>query len=258
MTRRRKYDVGNVKKDVPVKAFLFDLVYLDGKDMLEMETEDRLKALEAMKIPKKSELVLSENVEVKDVEQLKGQFVKWTEIGLEGLIAKMKKGGYTPGARNYEWIKMKRSVSKELVDSVDLVALGYYYGSGKRAGFGLGAILGGVYNPDKEQYESVTSIGTGITDQMFQTILERLEKVRAPSQPKNVVVDDVLIPDVWVHPEVVMTVEADSISKAIGKKGKPAGGLSLRFPRLIEFDRDKNPEESTSVKELESMYQISK
>jgi ATP-dependent DNA ligase len=55
----------------------------------------------------------------------------------------------------------------------------------------------------------------------------------------------------------VVTVEADSISKAIGKKDKPAAGLSLRFPRLIEFDRDKDPQDATSVKELEEMYKIS-
>jgi DNA ligase-1 len=202
-------------------------------------------------------MVVSENVEVKDVKSLKAQFDKWVGMGLEGLIAKMKPGGYTPGVRNYEWIKMKKSVSKELVDTVDLVVLGYYFGSGKRAGFGMGAILGGVYNPALDQYESVTSIGTGITDEMFRTILTRLEAVKTDSKPKNVVIEEVLEPDVYVHPEVVISVEADSISKAIGKKEKPAAGLSLRFPRLIEFDRDKDSQDATTVRELERMYELS-
>jgi DNA ligase-1 len=257
MTRRRKYGVGNARQDVPVKAFLFDILSLDGKDLLEVDTEKRLELLEDLDLAKGSSLAVSESVEVKTPEQAQEQFDKWTKMGLEGLIAKQKMGGYAPGDRNYEWIKMKKSISKDLVDSVDLVVLGYYYGSGKRAGFGVGAILGGVYNPEKEQYESVTSIGTGITDEMFKVILGRLETVAAPSQPKSVVVEDILKPDVWVHPEVVITVEADSISKAIGKKDKPAAGLSLRFPRLIEFDRDKDPQDATSVKELEEMYKIS-
>lgn len=257
MTRRRKYDVGSASKDVPVRAFLFDILYLDGQPLLEIDTEKRLKVLEDVGVSAGSEIVLSESIEVFSVAEVRARFEKWVGMGLEGLIAKTKGGGYTPGSRNFEWIKMKKSVSKDLVDTVDLVVLGYYFGSGKRAGFGVGAILGGVYNTALDRYESVTSIGTGITDEMFKSILVRLEKAKAVEKPKNVIIEDILEPDVYVNPEVVISVEADSISKAIGKKDRPAEGLSLRFPRLVEFDRDKIPQDATSVEELERIYMLS-
>ena len=170
-------------------------------------------------------------------------------MGLEGVIVKDVDGGYSPGARDFEWIKIKKSIDNNLVDTVDLVVLGYYLGSGKRSKFGIGAILGGVYNPDSETYESVTKIGTGITDEQWGTIKGRLDTIVVKEKPKNVAIEGIMKPDVFVSPEVVITVDADEVS--VNRKSESvARGLSLRFPRLIEFDRDKNPEDATTIDEL--------
>ncbi|KUK67367.1 MAG: putative DNA ligase, partial [candidate division WS6 bacterium 36_33] len=68
-------------------------------------------------------------------------------------------------------------------------------------------------------------------------------------KPKNVVVEKTLEPDVWVEPKIVFTVEADEITKK-----KDSKYLSLRFPRLVEWGRDKQAVQATTVKELEEMY----
>jgi DNA ligase-1 len=86
-----------------------------------------------------------------------------------------------------------------------------------------------------------------------------MQEIELKSQPKDVVVYKELQPDVWIQPEYVVTVEADEISRNISKdSGGIGGGLSLRFPRLVEFGRDKNPQECTSVKELLNIYEKQK
>lgn len=255
MTRKRKYGVESSLELVPVRSFVFDMMLLNEEALVGIDTELRIEKVQNFLSGSKGDIVLSESYVVTGQRELESHFNKWVEEGLEGLIAKKLAGGYTPGGRNFEWIKLKKSFMSELSDSVDVVILGYYLGSGKRSKFGIGALLCGVYNDKQDRYESITKLGTGITDDLFVTIKERLTTLVVDSQPKNVVVDKMLIPDIWVYPEVVCTVEADDITKAINKSGDEVvgGGLSLRFPRLIEFDRDKKANQATTVSELVSL-----
>ncbi|HRI05527.1 MAG TPA: hypothetical protein PLV59_01110 [Candidatus Dojkabacteria bacterium] len=248
MTRRRKYGVEEQKSGVPVNAFVFDLMQLNGGSYLQSTTKDRFEMLGTV-VKEGLDIQLSPCDFISSVSELKDLFNKYVDLGLEGVIVKDSLSTYIPGVRNFEWIKIKKSIDSDLVDTVDLVVLGYYLGSGKRSKFGIGAILGGVYNPEFERYESVTKIGTGITDEQWGGIKERLDGVGVDSVPKNVVIEKVLDPDVYVSPEVVITVDADEVSVNRSSEGV-AKGLSLRFPRLVEFDRDKNPEDSTTVDEL--------
>ena len=120
----------------------------------------------------------------------------------------------------------------------------------------MGALLGGIYNEETGNIESVTKIGTGITDEQWGEIAKRLKAIKSNERDKSYSVDKDLYPDVWLKPEVVCTVEADEVTRskihhaARNSEGK---GLALRFPRLMEFDRGVKIEEATSSKELESM-----
>lgn len=77
---------------------------------------------------------------------------------------------YQPGKRNFNWIKLKRQESGSLDDTIDCVILGYYGGHGKRASFGIGALLVGVYNKEKDLFQTVAKIGTGLTDEEWKTV----------------------------------------------------------------------------------------
>lgn len=255
MTRKRKYGVESSSENVPVRSFVFDMMLLNGDPLVEIDTSVRLEKLRNFLSNSGGEIVPSESFSINTREELEKNFNIWVSEGLEGLIAKKLNGGYTPGGRNFDWIKLKKSFMNELSDSVDVVVLGYYLGSGKRTKFGIGALLCGVYNEELDRYESITKLGTGITDEMFGKIIERLKPLIVEHMPNNVVVDKLLEPDVWVFPEVVCTVEADDITKAINKDGGESigAGLSLRFPRLIEFDRDKKANQATTVSELISL-----
>ena len=263
MQRRRKHLVEAKKTDIPVKAFVFDLLYLEGKPLIKDDTKDRIEMLNNILIREgkgeREGIVLAETKSLKRLEDIKQYFNKCIDKGLEGIIVKDSKGGYVPGARNYEWIKMKRSIDEKLVDTVDMVVVGYYKGSGRRSKFGLGAILGAVFNAEVDKYDAICKIGTGMTDDLLREIYEKLSDISCKSQPKNVRVYDTIKPDVWVSPKYVITVDADEITRNISNNETGVGGgLSLRFPRLIEFDRKKGVENITTVKEMVDMYEIKK
>ena len=127
MQRRRKYGVEDTSKDIPIKAMVFDVLYLNGKDLIDTDTKKRIEILEEIKMG--GSLEICETKEVEDLDSLMNVFNENVEKGYEGVIAKMQTGGYLPGVRNYDWIKLKKSMMGSLVDTVDLVCVGYYHGS---------------------------------------------------------------------------------------------------------------------------------
>ena len=259
MQRRRKYSIESKREDIPVKAFVFDLLYLEGSSLINRDTKERISLLEKVIKDTQGGIVMAESKEVSVGKEVEDYFNLSVEKGLEGIIVKDLKGGYKPGARNYEWIKMKKSIDKELVDTIDMVVVGYYKGSGRRSEFGLGAILGAIYNEELGLYDAICKIGTGMKDDMLRDLNEKLSQEVVDKRPKDVRVGDTLNPDVWVVPKYTITVDADEITKTISvSKELIGGGLSLRFPRLIEFDRDKSVEDITTVSELIDMYSMRK
>ena len=259
MQRRRKYSIESKREDIPVKAFAFDLLYLNKESLISKDTEFRINLLTKALENTPGGIVLAESKKALVGIDVEDYFNESIQKGLEGIIVKDLKGGYRPGTRNYEWIKMKKSMEKDLVDTVDMVVVGYYKGSGRRSEFGLGAILGAIYNEELGVYDAICKIGTGMNDEMLRDLNSKLSVESNNKQPKDVRVIDNLKPDVWVNPKYTITVDADEITKNISTgKELVGGGLSLRFPRLIEFDRDKGIEDLTTVGELVEMYNMRK
>ncbi len=258
MSRKRKYGIVEKAKDVPVKFFAFDVLFLENENLLILDLEKRLEKLQGLVHKGEALVSLTESVVFEStVESIKGHFNGYVGDGLEGVILKRFKGGYLPGVRNFDWLKIKRSIGSEVVDTIDAVVLGYYYGSGKKTGFGMGSLLVGVYNSQEEVFESVGKVGTGFTDGEWVHISKRLSALQTKGKGENIRSD--LKADVWIEPEVVITVEADEISKSsvhLAGKSELGFGLSLRFPRLVEFGRDKLPQDCTSSGELIDMWRM--
>ncbi len=261
-TRRRKYGVAEKALEIPIRVMTFDLLYLNGKDMTLEKVEDRLKKLEEiLKQDKSDKLKFSESPVVKSEEELRDKFDKYVELGLEGIISKKLGTIYEPGTRNFDWIKLKFTVQSHIADTIDTVVLGYYFGQGVRAKFGMGALLLGIYNEETNEFESVAKLGTGIKDEDFLKIKPVLDKLKSTEKPKGVKVSKMLEPDVWIHPKIVIEVEADEITKsknhlaAIDSEGR---GLSLRFPRMKIFGRDKDAKQATTAKELTDLFKLQK
>jgi len=255
--RKRKYDIEKKSKEYPLKLFLFDIMFFDGKNMMDKTFIERRKTLE--NIVKKGDVIkLSELIYTADAKELEDFFEEKISQGLEGIIAKDLSATYIAGARKYAWIKLKRSYKGSLQDTLDLVIIGYYKGKGKRTKFGLGALLVAAYNKKNNTFESIAKIGTGMTEEILSELESFLSKLKVKSKPNNIICD--ITPDFWVEPKCVIEVRADEITlspmhKTNFNNGK---GLALRFPRLIKIRSDKNQNLATSTQEVLKMFEIQK
>ncbi|MBI2595951.1 ATP-dependent DNA ligase [Candidatus Daviesbacteria bacterium] len=253
--RRRKYGIEEIAKKIPLKAFVFDILYKNGKSLIDEPLTKRMEILK--ETIKEGEVLFPEIGEVVDrVDRLQQLLDDAISKGLEGLVVKRLDSKYEAGARNFNWVKLKRHSSGELKDTIDCVILGYIYGRGKRVSFGAGALLVGVYDDKKDEFVTVSKIGTGLTDDEFREIRKRADKIKVDHKPARV--NSILTPSVWVKPEIVIEVLADEITRSpVHTAGKTdvEPGFALRFPRLIKFrEADKKAEDATTVKELVGMY----
>ncbi len=253
--RRRKHEVSEKAKQIPLKLYAFELLYADGKDYTMEPYEKRRKEL-AKLIRKGSDRTrLSDAVMAKTPQKLETFFEQCIEKGLEGILAKDVKAPYVAGARKFAWIKLKRSYGK-MTDTFDLVVIGYYKGKGKRAQFDFGGLLTAAYDEKGERFRSIARLGTGFTEEQMKALREELEKTKSAEKPPSV--DSEVAPDVWVQPTMVVEVNADEISKSpMHTCGKREGGegLALRFPRLVQVRSDKRPEDATTEEEVLEMYE---
>jgi len=257
MHRKRKHDIHEALKEYPVSVFLFDVLYVDGKSMLSEPLRTRREVLSKV-IAESDRFRLSEAVVVTSANDLESFFLKAVEEGAEGVMVKAlhPQSIYQAGARGWLWIKYKRDYKSEMIDTVDLVAVGAFKGRGKRGGK-IGALLVAAYDPDTDTFQTVCKVGSGFTD----ADLEKMDEMLAPYiiDHRHPRVVSEIEPDVWLTPALVAEILGAELTlspqhtccRGMVKKG---AGISVRFPRFIRWRSDKGPEDATTTKELVEMY----
>lgn len=275
--RKRKHDVAAVAEALPLRFFCFELLLLGDEDYTTKPYTKRRERMEAL-VADNATIEPARLFYTEDPAEIDREFESYVETGLEGIVAKRPDSPYAAGARNFNWIKLKRSYRGELADSVDLCIVGYYHGRGSRAKFGVGALLAAVYDEQTDTFKTVSKIGTGFTDEEFRALKKAFEPIELPY--RNFRVDSVMEPDVWVLPRYVLEVTADEITRSpshtAGVTETEPVGYALRFPRAkrqhahrddaaadasllqqnpeevaLDFLRlDKGPEEATTVAEI--------
>jgi DNA ligase 1 len=254
--RRRKHGIEALAEQLPLKAFVFDILYKDGVSLLDTPLLERLKILEETLQVDETLMRTASHTE-SDAHTLIILFDEAISKGLEGLVVKKPESRYEAGARNFNWVKLKRHSAGALGDTIDCVLLGYLFGRGKRAAFGAGSLLVGLYDPERDLFVTVTKIGTGLSDEQWGSIRERTRGLEVDHRPARV--SSLIEPSVWVEPQLVLEVLADEITRSpIHTAGKVGAGpgYALRFPRLISFrEADKKPEDATTVQELIELYE---
>jgi DNA ligase-1 len=256
--RKRKHDIGQVSQELPLRLFIFDVLYLNGRSLLDVPYVKRREMLLEM-LPESDEKIstIHEQV-VRTAKELEYFFLQHISDGLEGVVVKRSDALYQPGKRNFNWIKLKQQEGQSLLkDTVDVVVLGYYYGQGKRASFGIGAFLVGVYNAKIDRFETIAKIGTGLTDAEWKALKEKCDALSVQKIPSSVVIPKELLPDVLVTPQIVCEAMADNITQSpLHTAGKTHSelGYALRFPRFIQYRIDKSVYDATTVTEIVSMF----
>lgn len=260
MHRRRKYDIAKIVGQYPITVNLFDIMYLNGKSLLNAPYDERRKKLE--EITTESDFVkLVQRTIVRSENDLEEVLENAINAGCEGLMLKVLDAPYRAGARGSNWLKLKREYRNELGDSLDLVVIGAFFGKGRRTGR-YGTLLLATYNQENDTFESICKVGTGFTDENLDQFYQILQnKVTLKKNPR---IESGMEPDVWFEPEVVIEIVASEITLSpVHTTAKDAirkgSGLALRFPKFTGKIRDeKAPEDASTDQEVITLYRNQK
>lgn len=249
--RKRKHGVAEKAAEIPVRFYVFDVLYVDGKDLLAKPLTERKEILNKLFDDGKI-LVHTPEVRTKDPTELQNFHINALADGLEGVVMKQTTAGYQSGRKGWSWVKMKEAegTTGKLNDTLDVVVLGYYMGRGKRAEFGIGAFLVGILNEESQQILTLAKIGTGLTEETLVEVKKRCDKLVTPDQPVTYQVAKALIPDFWCLPGLVVEVAADELTTS----PLHTAGQALRFPRFMSFREDKEWSQITTSAELKTMH----
>ena len=260
MHRRRKYNIDRMVSRYPITLNLFDIMYLNGKDLLNSTYEERRKKLESITV--ENEFVkLVPKIIARSENEVEDFLENGINAGCEGLMLKVLDAPYRAGARGSNWLKLKREYRNELGDSLDLVVIGAFFGKGRRTGR-YGTLLLATYNQENDTFQSICKVGTGFTDENLDQFYQILSsKVTIKKNPR---IESGMEPDVWFEPELVIEVVASEITlspvhtcaKDMIRKGS---GLALRFPKFTGKIRDeKAAEDASTDHEIVALYKNQK
>ncbi|MGC8610733.1 MAG: ATP-dependent DNA ligase [Thermoplasmata archaeon] len=260
--RGRKYEIERVAEEVPVVLFLFDILYLDGNELLTLPYLKRKEILESV-VKENDRIKFANRIISGDKNEIRKFFEKSIEDGCEGLVAKniSEQSIYRAGAREFLWIKFKRDYEAIVEDTFDLVVVGAFAGHGQRAGT-YGALLMAAYDPEKDLFVTVCKLGSGFTEDNLNSIRKILDNYKIEHRHGRVL--SLIEPDYWFIPSLVLEVKGaeltlsplhtccmDSIEKG--------SGISIRFPRFTgNFRFDKKPEDATTTNEIIEEYKNQK
>jgi DNA ligase-1 len=226
----RSVDIDAARAAQPLSVFFFDVLHLDGVDLLDEPGEQRAAAL-ARIVPAEQRV----DRLVTDDPAAAQEFLDRTlAAGHEGVMAKSLAAPYEAGRRGAGWLKVKP------VHTLDLVVLAVEWGSGRRTGK-LSNIHLGARDPDTGAFVMLGKTFKGMTDEMLDWQTKRfLELADGPT-------------DGWVvrlRPEQVVEIAFDGVQ---GSTRYPAG-MALRFARVLRYRDDKRPDEADTVDTVRAFY----
>jgi len=229
---RRKYDVEKLAAQIPLRLFLFDIIYLDGRSVLDLPLTERRKLLQEVADPD----LLADQVLSGDAKEVEAIYRKALEAGHEGLMLKNPSSVYAPGKRGKNWLKIK-----PVMETLDLVVIGAKWGEGRRASF-LGSYRLGCMETETGRILDVGWVATGLTDEALSDLTEMFRDM--------IVVQKGM--EVELKPAVIFEVAYEEIQKSPNY----SSGYALRFPRLVTVRDDKSLEEADTLGRVTSLYRV--
>jgi len=232
-------DVARQRADVPLTAFFFDLLHLDGTDLIDEPASDRY-ALLTRVLP--ADLLIPRLV-TDDVAAAEVFFADAVARGHEGVVVKSPSALYAAGRRGSEWIKVKPR------HTLDLVVLAAEWGHGRRRGW-LSNLHLGARDPDTGGLVMLGKTFKGLTDEMLTWQTTRLlELAEEPGRrPTGDLRDAYGV--LRVKPELVVEVAFDGVQAS----PRYPGGLALRFARVLRYRPDKTASEADTIGEVRALW----
>ncbi|MCO5971459.1 ATP-dependent DNA ligase [Actinoallomurus soli] len=219
-------------QDVPLSMFLFDVLHLDGEDLIDLPGAERNEALarvvpEALRMPR---------AVTASVDEARAFFDDALAHGHEGVLVKSLDTPYTAGRRGAGWIKVKPR------HTLDLVVLAVEWGNGRRRGR-LSNLHLGARDPETGGFVMLGKTFKGLTDEMLAWQTERLLALETHRDDHTV----------YVRPELVVEIAFDGVQRS----PRYPGGLALRFARVLRYRPDKTAAEADTFESVRAVAALS-
>lgn len=227
---RRKYNVEKLAERIPLRLFLFDLIYQEGKSVTNLPLSERRGLLEKIAEPG----ILADQVVSASAEKAEEIYRQALAAGHEGIILKNPASVYAPGKRGKNWLKIK-----PIMETLDLVVIGAKWGEGRRAGL-LGSYRLACQDTATGNLLDMGFVATGFTDESLAELTEMFREL--------IIMEKGM--DVEIKPAVIFEVAYEEIQKSPNY----SSGYALRFPRMVAVRYDKSLEEADSLVRVISLY----
>jgi DNA ligase-1 len=229
-------DVTRQREQTPLTAFFFDLLHLDGADLLDDPAGARFERMASV-VP--ADLVIPRIVTA-DLAEATAFFDAAIERGHEGVVIKSLEAGYGAGRRGGDWIKVKPR------HTLDLVVLAAEWGHGRRQGW-LSNLHLGARDPETGGMVMLGKTFKGLTDALLTWQTARLLELADPPQPPGAPRPYGVV---RVRPELVVEIAFDGVQAS----SRYPGGVALRFARVLRYRDDKPASEADTIDAVRALW----
>ena len=224
-----KVKLAEARKETPLSPFFFDLLHLDGEDLIDRPARERIGALEQA-IPQELRVP---RVETDDVEEARRFLEDALARGHEGVMIKSLDAPYESGRRGAGWLKVK------VAHTLDLVVLAAEWGHGRRQGM-LSNLHLGARDPGSGGFVMLGKTFKGMTDEVLAWQTERLQELETHRDGHTV----------YVRPELVVEIAFDGVQTS----SRYPGGVALRFARVKGYRPDKRVDEADTIEAVRAIH----
>lgn len=226
---RRVQGVEAAKRSMPLRLFLFDILYRDGEELIDRPYAERWRIL-VNTVPAR---LLAPRIVTGSAEEAKTFLEASIAAGHEGLMAKALDSSYSIGARGKSWFKIKP------YDTLDLAIIAAEWGYGRRQGW-LSNYHLAAYDDEKAEFVMLGKTFKGLTDDEFRSMTDIMLATKIKEAGNTV----------YVRPTVVVEVAYNELQKSV----RYEGGFALRFARIIRIRDDKSVSAVDTMRRLASLY----
>jgi DNA ligase-1 len=227
---RRVHEIKRMLKEVPIKLYLFDVIWVDGKSLIDLPYTKRRKRLHQIA----GNISLTPELITANIKKAESFLEKALQEGHEGVVAKKPTSTYVPGARGKAWFKVK-----QVLEPLDLVIIAAEYGYGRRHAW-LSDYYLAARDAKTGEFMVVGKTFKGLTDEEIIQMTERLKELTIRKEGRRVI----------VLPRVVVEVAYNEIQRS----PKYRCGMALRFARITRIREDKTPEEADTIQKVKEIY----
>ncbi|MBI4167482.1 MAG: ATP-dependent DNA ligase [Candidatus Aenigmarchaeota archaeon] len=242
---QRKHEIGRMVNEIPIQINLFDVIYVNGKQLFGEPLKYRRKILERIIKPSDEFRIIGQLV-TKDLKKAEKFYKEALKNNQEGVMVKNLDAIYIPG-RNVAggWLKVKPTM-----ENLDLAIVGATWGTGKRSGWLTSFVLA-VRDPDTNRFLECGMMSTGIkekkendTDVTYESMTKMLKPFIEKTEGGIV----------RIKPKIVIEVAYEEIQKSQNY----SSGFGLRFPRFVRIRNEKSERESETMERIQKMYDMQK